>query len=504
MDILVSTSEDEIGLLLPLDARFSAFTFSGMWAIYEPSLMHLLSVANGMSIEELNEMSARSKSGSANAEDEKPYDIVDGIAYIGLTGVLTKRDSCWSMMMGSGSSTTRLRMALRAADRDPDVKSKMVVIDSPGGDVSGTFEAANDLMNGTKPTDVYCDDMCASGAMAIAAGARSIYNNSSAMLGSVGVYTRMQDTSEAQKLQGRSIHVVKAGKYKALGEDGKITPEVLLHVQKDVDTMHGIFVKHVLKGRPNLSKDQLADIADAGIYIGKDAVKIGLSDGVLTQDQAHRKALKANAEGTTKSMAVSDEQLRNFLAADSPATQANIPASDPPEQPEVPNASASAPAYNIDNSRMLLHLSEIGVNSPSDLRKLAAEALTGRTELKAASDRAIKLATALYADNPDMVASFTETFANGASLGFLRAQSIMLEDGLRAAGLAAPEGVAFTPRHSTPPQVGTVPANAEAVSATAKPLTAEAREAMKVAETKVATKSALAFANLQNNGKAAN
>jgi len=502
MDILIPTSEDEIGLLLPLDARFSAFTFSGMWAIYEPSLLHLLSIANAMSLEEINEMSARSKSNNADSVEDKGYDIVDGIAYIGLTGILTKRDSCWSMMMGSGSSTTRLRMALRAADRDPDVKSKMVVIDSPGGDVSGTFEAANDLMHGAKPTDVYCDDMCASGAMAIAAGARSIYNNSSAMLGSVGVYTRMQDTSEAQKLQGRSIHVVKAGKYKALGEDGKITPEVLLHVQKDVDTMHGIFVKHVLKGRPNLSKDQLADIADAGIYIGKDAVKIGLSDGVLTQDQAHKKALKANAEGTTKSMAVSDEQLRNFLAADSPATQANIPASDPPEQPEVPNASASA--NNGANNELLASLTAIGVSSPSDLRKLAAEALTGRTELKAASDRAIKLATALYADNPDMVASFTETFANGASLGFLRAQSVMLEDGLRAAGLAAPEGVAFTPRHSTPPQVGTVPTNAEAVSATAKPLTAEAREAMKVAETKVATKSALAFANLQNNGKAAN
>jgi len=503
MDILIPTSEDEIGLVLPLDARFSAFTFSGMWAIYEPSLMHLLSIANNMSLEEINDMSAKSRNGDNDNVDEKPYEVVDGIAYIGLTGILTKRDSCMSMLMGSGSSTVRLRQTLRAADRDPDVKSKMVVIDSPGGDVSGTFEAANDLMNGTKPTDVYCDDMCASGAMAIAAGARNVYNNSSAMLGSVGVYTRMQDTSEAQKLQGRSIHVVKAGKYKALGEDGKITPEVLLHVQKDVDTMHGIFVKHVLKGRPNLSKDQLADIADAGIYIGKDAVKIGLSDGVLTQDQAHRKALKANAEGTTKSMAVSDEQLRNFLATDSSATQANVPASDTTaDPPEISNPPASA--ENAVSKELLASLTAIGVSSPSDLRKLAAEALTGRTELKAASDRAIKLATALYADEPDMVASFTETFANGASLAFLRAQSVMLEDGLRAKGLAAPEGVAFTPRHSTPPQVGTVPANSEAVSATARPLTAEAREAMKVAETKVLTKSAAAFANLQTNGKAAN
>ena len=247
MDIPTPLSEDEIGLILPLDARFSAFSFSSMWAIYEPSLIHLLSIANAMSLEEVNEMSARTRSNGADAVEDKGYEVVDNIAYIGLTGILTKRDSCMSMLMGSGSSTVRLRQSLRAADRDPDVKSKLVVIDSPGGDVFGTFEAANDLMNGSKPTDVYCDDMCASGAMAIAAGARNIYNNSSAMLGSVGVYTRMQDTSEAQKLQGRSIHVVKAGKYKALGEDGKITPEVLLHVQKDVDTDTRYFCQACVK-----------------------------------------------------------------------------------------------------------------------------------------------------------------------------------------------------------------------------------------------------------------
>ena len=251
-----------------------------------------------------------------------------------------------------------------------------------------------------------------------------------------------------------------------------------------------------------MSKDQLADIADAGIYIGKDAVKIGLSDGVLTQDQAHRKALKSNAEGVTKSMAVTDKTLQGYLAADSSATQADISASDLPAQPEVSNPPAST--ANAASNPLLAELTAIGVNSSSDLRKLAAEALTGRTELKAASDRAIKLATALYADEPDMVASFTEQFANGASLGFLRAQSNMLEDGLRAKGLAAPEGVAFTPRHSTPPQVSTVPANAEAASATAKPLTEEAKTAMKAAETKIASKSAAAFANIYSNGKAAN
>ena len=407
------------------------------WAIYLPTASYLIEMLSSVSVNDLRLLAADADA-KRKASEDKPYAVYDGVAHIAVEGMLTKRASCMSTMMGGGATYIGIREALRAADRDPAVLSKLLVIDSPGGETFGMFDAADQVFSG-KPTDVYAEDMCASAAQCIAAGGREISCNSSCMMGSVGVYTTLVDKSVMNERMGMSVHVIKAGRYKGIGAGGPVTEEQLASVQSRVDSLHSMFVRQMAKGRTNMSRQQLAEVADAGVFLGKDAIKKGLADRVGSLDQAHRSAIKANSEGVTKSMSVTDQQLKAWLAAEPLAGDT------PPVQQAPPAAADMSAAQNP----LLNELGRLGFSSVADLRGLASDALTGREVLSSTRAHVNALATAAHTgDMADLDA--VKNMLAVAPLAALRAQQRMFEDSLRIRGLAAPVDQASI-RTSAPP-----------------------------------------------------
>ncbi|HLY67397.1 MAG TPA: S49 family peptidase, partial [Chloroflexota bacterium] len=219
--------------------------------------------------------------------DNRPYVRTGGTAIVAIEGPLTKRMTCMSWLLG-GTSTVEMRQAIRQARRDPKVRSLMVYIDSPGGQVAGTFDLADELAacGADMPTMAYISDLCASAAYAIGCMAGEMVANRAAMVGSIGTYMSIQDESKLYGAAGVKVHVIRAGKFKGAGTPGTaITEEQLAEWQRTVDELNAQFLDTIARGR-RMEAEAVAAIADGRIHVGAAAQGLGLIDLVADFDTA--------------------------------------------------------------------------------------------------------------------------------------------------------------------------------------------------------------------------
>lgn len=366
---------------------------------------------------------------SSRRQTAKPYNVADGIAYVQVAGLLTKRPDCMAWLMGMPNTTyIGLRRTLSLADADPEVQSKKLVVDSPGGGVSGCFDAADDILKGKKPTDVYVQDECASGAMLLAAGARHVSSNKNAIVGSVGVYTTLTDSSKMNANIGRQVHVVKAGRHKAIGVPGAPVEEPQLQqVQKGVDSVHSLFLRHVAIARHGMTAAKLASIADAGVYIGQEAVKAGLVDNVESMEQSHKRSVRLNSEGKKKQMNDNSELQAMLDGGGKPADV------QPTTTPAVANSSVIT--VTNEDARLLLAVKQSGVKSAEDMHKLAASAASGSEAISAKREEAKRLAIAAFGQGSQALAGATLMIDSATNYPLLAGMSDMYTEAIKLRGL---------------------------------------------------------------------
>ena len=105
---------------------------------------------------------------------------------------------------------------------NPNVQRIVLDIDSPGGTVAGTPEAAAQIAaaNKVKRVDAWTGNLMCSAAYYLAAGCRGVYAAPSATVGSIGVYLPVVDRSEMYKAMGVKVDIIKSGKYKGMGFPG--------------------------------------------------------------------------------------------------------------------------------------------------------------------------------------------------------------------------------------------------------------------------------------------
>lgn len=205
-----------------------------------------------------------------------------GVGIIPLVGVLMKG---WSKF-DDGTSTVAVRRVLRQFAAAKDVKSIVLAIDSPGGHVSGLVDLADDVaaVNQTKPVHAFVEDLAASAALWVASQARSITAGRAAEVGSVGVFTVLEDWSKAYVEKGVTVHLVTTGAFKGAGAAGvPITPEQVADVQRMVDQYHDLFVGAVAKGR-GMTRSAVQKVADGRTWLAPEAKSYGLIDRVGTFD----------------------------------------------------------------------------------------------------------------------------------------------------------------------------------------------------------------------------
>lgn len=225
------------------------------------------------------------------AERESPTMVRSNeIAIVPIHGLMSKGDSKFSE-----ASTVDIRRAVREAAADDAVGAIMLHVDSPGGSVAGVQDLADDVRSAgeRKPVHAYVEDLGASAAYWVASQAASISMNRTGEAGSIGVYAVVEDSSGRAEAAGIRVHVVSTGPHKGALVDGvPIAPESLAELQSLVNKINGFFTESVRKSR-SMSAKMLEAVTDGRVFVGQDAVGVGLVDQIETFDAAMSRLRRA-------------------------------------------------------------------------------------------------------------------------------------------------------------------------------------------------------------------
>lgn len=188
------------------------------------------------------------------------------------------------------STANDVRDKVEQVATNKKVKSVVLVIDSPGGGVLPTSVIYEELSKIKVPVVAYCHYMCASGGVfaMMAPSVKYIGIRQDTITGSVGVI--MQTTNYKRLLDkvGVDVQTYKSGALKDAGSGARDqTPQDIEYLQGIVNQLAGRFYAVVGKSRKITNWPA---VKSARIFIGEDAVKIGLVDGILSKEQAIAKA----------------------------------------------------------------------------------------------------------------------------------------------------------------------------------------------------------------------
>ena len=212
------------------------------------------------------------------------YEIRDGVAVITVRGAIAQRMSLMQDVSG-GTSSDLLTRDIKGATEDPKARAILLQIDSPGGTVAGTEAAANALFAArqSKPTASLSDGMIASAAYWIGSAANRVYVGSQVdRLGSIGVVATHRNVKGMEQAAGIETTEISAGKYKRIASQyAPLTESGRQSIQDEVDAIYAIFVDTVARHR-GVSVEQALAMADGKVFMGQQAIDVGLADGFAT------------------------------------------------------------------------------------------------------------------------------------------------------------------------------------------------------------------------------
>lgn len=264
-----------------------------------------------------------------------PSDGIQGsasgaIARIPITGVIMKHVPEFFAFLGiEATGAVQTGELIKAALADESVEEIELLIDSPGGSIAGVQPLA-DLVHEAgqiKPVRAVVSDMAASAAYWIASQANEIEANESAMVGSVGVYRVMNDTSAALEAHGVKVHLISSGEFKGAGTPGtKITDPIIAREQRLIDEAANLFKSAIARGR-RMSDEQVDAIATGETWFANDAKELNLIDSLsgvgLPEEVLVETAPIAPIEGNDQ-MTEEKEPVVEAPVADVPAIDAEV------------------------------------------------------------------------------------------------------------------------------------------------------------------------------------
>lgn len=188
-------------------------------------------------------------------------------------------------MSTTGTITPRLvARYLEKLEADPSVKAAVLRIDSPGGSVAASQAIAGMIEEFSKPVVVSMGDIAASGGYYISAPADRILAMPGTMTGSIGVIMSIMDLHGLYDKLGIKDQVIKSGRHKDMYQR-TLTPEERELVQRLSDAAYEQFVTYVATHR-GLTVERVRELATGELFLGSQAVELGLVDAVGDLDDA--------------------------------------------------------------------------------------------------------------------------------------------------------------------------------------------------------------------------
>ncbi len=168
---------------------------------------------------------------------------------------------------------------LQYAREDHNIRAVVLRIDSPGGSASATEEIFLDVLRTRqlKPVVASIGSIGASGGYYVATAANVIYAEPSSQIGSIGVWSRLPLPEELDE------DILTSGPFKATGFSRQKAVAHLEMVRQG-------FVEAVRLQRGDRLKLTEEELSTAEIYLGIDAFRFGLIDGIDTMTAAIEEA----------------------------------------------------------------------------------------------------------------------------------------------------------------------------------------------------------------------
>ena len=210
--------------------------------------------------------------------------VFDKIAIVDVDGIIV--NSSDTGLFGTGENPVSAYVEkLQKAARDKDVKAVVLRINSPGGTVGGSDLMYHELMSFRKYTKkpvVACIlDVGASGGYYLACGCEGILASPACVTGSIGTIMQTVSFAGTMNILGIRADAIKSGDLKDMGSPLKdLRPEERKVLQELIMHFYGNFLDVVQRGRPNLPRNKLEQLADGRVYTAQQAKEVGLIDRI--------------------------------------------------------------------------------------------------------------------------------------------------------------------------------------------------------------------------------
>lgn len=179
---------------------------------------------------------------------------------------------------------------IKKAEEDPTIKAVLFEIDSPGGSVVASREIAYAVSEVKKPTLCWMGDVAASGAYWIASSCDHIMADPLTLTGSVGVTASYLEFSKLFEKYGITYEQITSGGSKDIGSPFRnMTEDERRKMEYITNEIFTYFLNDV-KAKRNLTQSQIDQIKSGDVFLGKDAVALGLIDSTGTISDAKEKA----------------------------------------------------------------------------------------------------------------------------------------------------------------------------------------------------------------------
>lgn len=285
-------------------------------------MLEKISAARGISVDELNALANRFA--VEKAQDALEYKLVDALCYkdqllLDIRGRLEIGDSeeinfieldkymnapakregkgrardkiavvyaQGNIIPGEGDETTigseKISTTIRKAREDKNVKAIVLRVNSGGGSALASDVILREILLAKaegKPVVASFGDVAASGGYYIACGANKIVATPSTITGSIGVIGMIPNMKKFfnNKLGITFDHVLTNEYADFVPFDRPMNQKEKEIMRRMIDNIYEVFITHVSEGR-GMTKEEVDVIGQGRIWIGSDALKIGLVD----------------------------------------------------------------------------------------------------------------------------------------------------------------------------------------------------------------------------------
>ena len=181
--------------------------------------------------------------------------------------------------------------------KDDDVKAVVFRVNSPGGSADASeqiWHAMKMLQDIGVPVVVSMGDYAASGAYYISCNADYIYAEPTTLTGSIGIFGTVPNINKLREKVGLDIDGVSTNKHSALNVNAiyrGMNPQETALMQNMVERGYDLFTRRCADGR-GMSQDEIKQIGEGRVWLGKDAIEIGLVDSLGNINDAINKAVE--------------------------------------------------------------------------------------------------------------------------------------------------------------------------------------------------------------------